>query len=183
MRVTDEMIRHWLIWARNFEEIVAYHVGSGKARRFRVRLTPGVTCDGTPFRLREGILDITGHDDKDVVPHELMFTAREALAFGMGCAVGRTTALVGHDADHGWIHDRENDWTPREREAFAARRQEARVRNEADLERERTEHEAERQQRIAEYRRRKAQEEREELDAASDQAAGEIGQGGDVPRS
>src|SRR4051812_23991071 len=96
-RVTDSMVGDWLIWARNFGEIVAYNDGrgpykyarKGESRRFRIRLTPGVTRDGTPFRPKEGILDIFGHGPENVVPSELMLTAREALVFGMGCAAGR----------------------------------------------------------------------------------------------
>src|SRR4051794_28337323 len=99
-RVTDDMVSHWLIWARNFREIVNYSTGGrydierrrGTARRFRIRLTPGITANGGPFRAKEGIVDILGHDANDVVPHELMLTAREALIFGYGCAVGRAAA-------------------------------------------------------------------------------------------
>lgn len=152
-RVTDDMVRHWLDWARNFGEVVAYRVGSGSARRFRVRVPPGITNDGSPFRLRQGLFDITGHDENDVVPAELMLTAREALVFGMGCAVGRTAALM--EAEKDWQRARQEEWSPELRTEFARLRQEARDANRAELDQEAAEHEEERQRRIAEYRRRK----------------------------
>lgn len=149
MRVTDEMVRGWLVWARNYGEVVAYAVGSGAARRFRVRLPAGITANGQPFRPREGLFDITGHDVGDVVPSELMLTAREALVFGYGCAVGRTAALAGERPE--WC----DGWTPEARAEFEGRREEARAANAADLEREAAEREAERLRRVAEYRRRR----------------------------
>lgn len=160
MRVTDAMVEHWLVWARNFGEVVAYSTGRGPyvrrsgPRRFRIRLTPGITANGDPFRPKQGILDILGHTEEDVVPAELMLTAREALVFGMGCAAGRAAALMGREAE--WQRDREAAWTPAEREAFAARREQAREANRADLDRERDEWDAERQRRVDAHRRRKA---------------------------
>lgn len=151
-RVTDDMVRTWLAWARNFGEVVAWRVGSGSGRRFRVRLPAGITKDGAPFRPREGFLDITGHDGADVVPAELMLTAREALIFGMGCAVGRTAALAGECP--AW---RAEDWTPAERAAFVERREEARAADRADLEREALEREEARLRRAEAFRRRREQ--------------------------
>lgn len=148
-RVTDEMVRSWLLWARNFGEIVAYHIGDGNRRRFRVRLPAGITSNGDPFRKREGILDITGHGAGDVVPPELLFTAREALAFGFGCAVGRTAALAGERP--GWC----DGWTPEARAEFALRREAARAEDQAAKDREAAGREAERQRRMEAYRRRK----------------------------
>lgn len=153
MRVTDEMVRGWLAWARNFGEVVSYRAGSGSGRRFRVRVTPGITINGDPFRPKEGILDLTGHDAGDVVPAELMLTAREALLFGMGCAVGRTAALA--DREHEWQRQREEAWTPAERAAFVERRQAVRASDQEELARDAAEREAERQRRSAEHRRRR----------------------------
>jgi hypothetical protein len=160
-RVTDSMVTDWLIWARNFGEIVAYSTGKGpykyakkgESRRFRIRLTPGVTKDGTPFRPKGGILDIFGHTPEDVVPSEMMLTAREALVFGMGCAAGRAAALSGVAAESAW--QRENWWTPEQQAEFKARREEAREEVIAEQEREHAEWEAERQAGIAAYRARK----------------------------
>lgn len=159
MRVTDAMVEHWLVWARNFGEIVAWRTGRDgrvegrrSARRFRVRLTPGITYNGDPFRPKEGILDIFGHAPEDVVPAELMLTAREALVFGMGCAVGRAAALAGPEKD--WQRERQAEWAT-ERENFIRRREEARERNRADLDREAAERAEERQRRMEEYRRRR----------------------------
>lgn len=148
-RVTDEMVRSWLVWTRNFGEIVAFHVGEGAGRRFRVRLPAGVTSNGDPFRQRGGILDITGHGVDDVVPSELLFTAREALAFGFGCAVGRTAALASERPK--WCEG----WTPEARAEFERRREAAREEDQAAKDREAAEREAERQRRMADYRRRK----------------------------
>lgn len=158
-RVTDDMVRSWLIWARNLGEIVAFNDGRGPyvrrsgPRRWRIRLAPGVTNDGNPPRAKQGIFDLFGHEEKDIVPAELMLTSREALVFGMGCAVGRAATVVG--AEHDWHRERLEAWTPEAREAFARWREEAREADRASLERERAEWEAERQRRMAEYRRRK----------------------------
>lgn len=164
-RVTDRMVEHWLIWARNFGEIVAYNSGrgpykyaKGESRRFRIRLTPGVTSDGSPFRPKQGLLDILGHDADDVVPSELMLTAREALLFGMGCAAGRAAALAG--VDKAWQRTNQEKWTPEVQAAFKALREEAREANKQDFQRDRDEWEAERQRNIAEYRRRREAESR-----------------------
>lgn len=153
-RVTDVMVSDWLVWARNFGEVVAYRVGRGGARRVRVRVPPGVTCDGAPFRPKQGVFDFVGHAPDDVVPSELMLTAREAIVFGMGCAVGRAAAFVG--AEHEWQRERAEEWTPEVREEFVRWREDVREADRLDLEREAVEREAERQRRMAEHRRRKA---------------------------
>lgn len=150
MRVTDDMVRGWLTWARNFEEVVSFRIGKGAARRFKVRVPAGITRDGHPFRPKEGMLDITGHDAGDVVPAELMFTAREAMAFAMGCATGRAAALAGKRQE--WCPA----WSPAERAVFEERRQEARAAHDEEMAAEAAEREAERQRRIADYKRRKA---------------------------
>jgi hypothetical protein len=149
MRVTDEMVEKWLVWARNFGEVVAYRVGSGQARRFRVRLPAGITRDGAPCRPRQGMLDILGHETGDVVPTELMLTAREALVFAYGCAAGRAARLAG-DCPM-WFEP----WSPEAREQFEANRQEVVEANLADLEREAAAREAARLRRMAEHRRRR----------------------------
>lgn len=149
MRVTDEMVGRWLVWTRNYGEVVSYRTGSGRGRRFRVRVAPGVTRNGQPFRPKQAILDLLGHEPADVVPTELMLTAREALVFAMGCAAGRAAALAGHSES--WAEE----WPPEAREAFVAWREEAIKADREESERERAEREAERLRAVAEYRRRK----------------------------
>lgn len=151
MRVTDSMVSDWLIWARNFGEVAAYKVGKGSnRRRVRVRLTPGITRNGRPFRPREGLFDLLGHEIADVVPAELMLTAREALVFGYGCAVGRAAALAGVGPE--W---REDGWSVEDRRVFEERLKDARRADREEFEAELREHEEERQRRVAEYRRRR----------------------------
>jgi hypothetical protein len=154
-RVTDTTITDWLVWARNFGEVVAYRVGSGRARRFRVRVTPGITRNGAPLRPKGGLLDFFGHTEEDVVPAELMLTAREALVFAYGCAVGRAAALADGEQEE-WRVAMEEAWTPEARAAFHNRREAAREADVEERDREVAEQEERRQQRIAEHRRRKA---------------------------
>lgn len=165
-RVTDRVVEHWLIWARNFGEIIGWNNGKGELwsppvkgpRRWRVRLTPGVTADGQPFRAKEGLLDILGHSPGDVVPSELMLTSREALVFGMGCAVGRAAARIGPEND--WQRDRIQVWEAGATELFRRRREVAREANREEFERERAEWEADRQRRMAERKARREAEQR-----------------------
>jgi hypothetical protein len=157
VRVRDALVQPWLTWARNFGEVVAWQTTPGAGRRFRVRVTPGITHDGMPYRPKGGILDLRGHGPEDVVPAELMLTAREALVFGMGCAVGRTAALVG---EHAWQEVRREEWTVAERAEFRRRRDDARREEEAYREREAAEHEAARLRWVEEHRRRRAAGER-----------------------
>jgi hypothetical protein len=154
MRVRDDTASDWLVWARNFGEVVAWRIGRGGPRRVRVRVPPGITRDGMPFRPKRAILDFMGHGPDDVVPAEMMLTVREAIVFGMGCAVGRTAALM-EPADD-WQRDRAEQWTAELRAQFVQRREDAREADRLDGERERAEREAERLRRAAEYRRRKA---------------------------
>lgn len=149
-RVTDEMVRSWFAWAQNFGEVVGCRIGDGAGRRFRVRLPAGVTRNGAPFRPRVGMLDITGHSEDDVVPAELLFTAREALAFAYGCAAARAAALGGGPPE--WAVA---EWTSEARETFDRRRELACEEDQAERLREMAEREAERQRRIADYRRRR----------------------------
>jgi hypothetical protein len=155
------MVEHWLLWARHFGEIIGWDNGKGElwstpvkgSRRWRVRLTPGVTADGQPFRAQEGFLDILGHKPEDVVPNELMLTSREALVFGMGCAVGRASARL--DPENDWQRDRIQVWEAGAAELFRRRREEAREANREERDRERAEWEADRQRNIAEHKRKK----------------------------
>lgn len=174
-RVTDSMVEHWLIWARNFGEIIGWNNGKGElwsapvkgSRRWRVRLTPGVTADGQPFRAKEGLFDILGHTPEDAVPNELMLTSREALVFGMGCAAGRAAALAGPEND--WQRDRIQVWEAGAAELFRRQRKAAREANREEAERERAEWEADRQRRVAEYKARKEAEARgTEIDDAEE---------------
>lgn len=80
MRVTDEMVREYLVWARNYEDIAYFERIPGGGRCWRIVLVE-----------RE---EIGSHPDpafprtpEQVVPTEMVLTGREALAFGYGLAV------------------------------------------------------------------------------------------------
>lgn len=77
-RVTDEIVRSVLTWARNYGEIASFKSIAPRGRRWQVTL-PKERIVGSGFW-------ITGA--KDVVPEVMVFTSREALAFAYGCAAG-----------------------------------------------------------------------------------------------
>lgn len=77
LRVTDEMVRSALAWARNYEEISEFELVAKAGRKWRVKLA-------RPILVGSGF--IVGRP-QDAVPPELVFTSREALAFAYGCAV------------------------------------------------------------------------------------------------
>lgn len=80
MRVTDEMVRGVLTWARNYGEIEAFEAVAPRGRRWKVTLPAALTIGaGASLGLRRS---------QDVVPSVLVFTSREAVAFGYGCAAG-----------------------------------------------------------------------------------------------
>jgi hypothetical protein len=81
VRVTDENVREWLVWARNYGEIESFEIAiaSKSGRKWLIRLPPGITV--TASNSEPGILE------RRIVPNELMMTNREALAFGMGLAI------------------------------------------------------------------------------------------------
>jgi hypothetical protein len=80
MRVTDEMVRTALTWARNYEEIESYQLIANSGRKWRVTL-PQPVLVGAPLLW-------SGLDPDKVVPDVLLFTSREAMAFAYGCAAG-----------------------------------------------------------------------------------------------
>lgn len=104
VRVNEDDLRHWLAWARNFEEIVEYASVAPRGRRWRIRVRPGVTSDGRP--LTSGLM---GHRPETVVPEEFVLTSREAMAFAFGCAVGGSSR-------------ERSSWTQEDWEAQAERR-------------------------------------------------------------
>lgn len=80
MRVDDEVIREFLTWARTYEDIAYWEHLPGGGRCWRIVLVE-----------RE---EIGSHPDpafprlpEQVVPTEMVLTAREALVFGYGLAV------------------------------------------------------------------------------------------------
>jgi hypothetical protein len=82
MRVTDDLVRAWLQWARNFEEIESWEQIAARGRKWLVKVPPGI---------RKGRQDLPLHlwfDREGVVPTELVLSSREALLFALGCAVG-----------------------------------------------------------------------------------------------
>jgi hypothetical protein len=86
MRVTDDMVRHVLTWARNYKEIESYGLIAQSGRKWRIRLHQPVRVGA-----RANVLDaILGIRPEDEVPAEMVLTSREAFLFGYGCAVGVT---------------------------------------------------------------------------------------------
>lgn len=81
-RVTDEMVMSVLGWARNYEEIESYKSLPQPGRRWRVEIPQ-------PLIVGSGLLLGWGNaKPQDVVPKVNVFTSREAVAFGYGCAAG-----------------------------------------------------------------------------------------------
>jgi hypothetical protein len=82
MRVSDELVRRFLTWARNYGEIESFEQVTQAGRKWLVRLPKGttVTVDGSEVGW------LTGADG--IVPDEMVLTSREALVFGYGLAIG-----------------------------------------------------------------------------------------------
>lgn len=102
VRVTDELVRKWLVWAYNYEEIESYEaIRVGRRRMWKIRIREGIRKNAMEplFRPRWD----------DIVPSEIVLTTGEALAFAMGCAVGGTSK------------DR-REWTPEDWEEQARNR-------------------------------------------------------------
>jgi hypothetical protein len=78
-RVTDDLVHGYLVWGRNYGEIESFSRVADRGRKWLVKLPAGATV--TPSNMEPGFLE------QRLVPDELMFTSREALAFGMGLAV------------------------------------------------------------------------------------------------
>lgn len=78
MRVSEDEVRHFLIWGRNYGEIESYRSVATRGRRWAVSLPAGriVTASGME----------PGWTERSLVPVEFVLTGREALAFGYGLA-------------------------------------------------------------------------------------------------
>jgi len=82
MRVTDNLVRTWLGWARNFDEIESWKKIAPRGKKWFIKV---------PLGIRRGRQDVPlspWFDRDGVVPAELVLTSREALLFALGCAVG-----------------------------------------------------------------------------------------------
>lgn len=77
VRVTDEMVRRWLRWARNYGEIESFERVKGG---WLVRCRQGIP--------RTGVEPLFGLREEDLVPSELLLRPKEALAFAYGLALG-----------------------------------------------------------------------------------------------
>lgn len=84
MRVNEDTVERYLIWARNYGEIASFKRIADAGRKWQIRLFDGVTV--TASGAEPGLVE------HEVVPDELVFTSREALAFGMGLAVAGNRA-------------------------------------------------------------------------------------------
>lgn len=82
-RATDELVRRWLTWARNYEEIIDFQKIAPRGRCWKITIREGVPRTGS--KPLSAISPLFASDD-DYVPTELMLTAREAIVFGMACA-------------------------------------------------------------------------------------------------
>jgi hypothetical protein len=81
MRVTDEIVRGFLTWAKNYGEIESYERIASAGRKWRITLPTIATASGAPAD------DLTNYGSARVVPAEFVMTSREAVAFGYGLAV------------------------------------------------------------------------------------------------
>lgn len=80
-RVTDEMVRGFLIWGRNYGEIENFALIAQSGRKWRITLPAIATASGAPSD------DLTNYSGSRIVPAEFVMTSREAFAFGYGLAV------------------------------------------------------------------------------------------------
>lgn len=87
-RITHEMITGFLVWARNYEEIISWEDLGSKAgsKRWKIVVQPGITATGDDIE-DDPFFSILGPNIDRIVPHELVLTSREALVFGYGLAV------------------------------------------------------------------------------------------------
>lgn len=137
-RVRDDTIRSFLTWARNYEEIAWFErVDDVGPRCWRIVLMPGEPIFSHPNPIWPGLAE-----QDEIVPAEMMLTAREALVFGYGLAVG------------GMSKDR-REWTAEDHEAAGER---IRARVEPVWRARAEQSERERQERIKAYKERKARE-------------------------
>lgn len=76
-RISDDEVRRCLTWARNYGEIESFKMVRPSGRKWLVRTTEQTTISG----------QVLGWTERHAVPSELVFTSREALAFGYGLAI------------------------------------------------------------------------------------------------
>lgn len=81
LRVTDEHVRGFLVWARNYGEIESYERVANSGRKWRITLPAIATASGAESD------SITNYGQGRIVPASFVLTSREAVAFGYGLAV------------------------------------------------------------------------------------------------
>lgn len=82
-RVTDDMVRDFLIWAKNYGEIASYQKIADSGRKWKIVLPEVV--EASNFHNALSIINIV--TPERLVPVEIVLTSREALVFGYGLAV------------------------------------------------------------------------------------------------
>lgn len=83
-RVTDDMVQSFLTWGRNYGEIESFaKIDPGRGRCWKIVLPEDRWAHG--IQRTPSILTL---DSTRAVPTEIVLTAREALVFGYGLAVG-----------------------------------------------------------------------------------------------
>jgi hypothetical protein len=95
MRVTDDEVRRWLAWARNYDEIESWESVARRGRRWLIRL-PDTGTPVTASGMEPGWLE------RSVVPTELVLTGREVIAFCMGAAVARSQPRTAREKQKEW---------------------------------------------------------------------------------
>lgn len=82
MRVTDAMVRGFLHWAHSYREIESFEKLEGGGRCWKIVLKASVWAYAA-----DGQWWVMNRPERRV-PEEFVLTAREALAFGYGLAIG-----------------------------------------------------------------------------------------------
>jgi hypothetical protein len=85
IRVTDDLVRVWLQWARNFEEIESWERIAPRAKKWLIKV---------PSAVRRGRQDLPLHawfDREGVVPTELVLTRAKRCCLPL---VARSAALA-----------------------------------------------------------------------------------------
>src|SRR3954468_4740989 len=82
MRVTDEMVRSFLTWGRNYGELDSFKcLPDARGRKWHIEIPAAVNAATSD----SPVLLVSSPDR--IVPAEFVLTNREALAFGYGLAV------------------------------------------------------------------------------------------------
>jgi len=79
-RVSEDTVRSFLTWARNYGEIESFSSVADSGRRWKIVLPDEVWSNG-PDPTLGGFTP-----PENMVPREFVLTSREALAFGYGLA-------------------------------------------------------------------------------------------------